>query len=51
MFFCFIGMFILSSVGKNVDYLPNGLPPNGLVISALPYFYNSQSTFGSKSVR
>ncbi|KAG6517461.1 hypothetical protein ZIOFF_020853 [Zingiber officinale] len=36
MFFCFIGMFILSSLGKNVDYPLNGLPPN-------------QSTFGKSA--
>lgn len=38
MFFCFLGMLIISSLAKNLDYTPKELPPNGLVIAALVIF-------------
>ncbi|XP_042457447.1 sucrose transport protein SUT2-like [Zingiber officinale] len=38
MFFCFLAMLIISSLAKNIDYPPNGLPPSGLVIAALVIF-------------
>ncbi|WOL03058.1 sucrose transport protein SUT2 isoform X1 [Canna indica] len=38
MFFCFLAMLIVSSLAKNLDYGPSGLPPNGLVIASLVIF-------------